>query len=155
MYSNKIYTNWSFEISQKNYFQYLWRNYEVIMTSWLCNFPYFGAKLKFCISRTMLATKFVYLSLASSTRWFIFRMDILVSDWEILGLKSTKIPEKSEKLEFFVGGSKNLNLWKMYIFYIKIVKISNLVKFHQNICIFKDFKAISFLCVFYKDLTRN
>ena len=35
-------------------------------------------------------------------------MDISVPDWKISVLNSNKMPEKSEKLEFFVGGPKIL-----------------------------------------------
>ena len=82
-------------------------------------------------------------------------MDVSVPDREISVLNIDKIPEKSGKSEFFVGGPKISIFENWLIFYIRIKKMSNLVKFHQNICIFEDFTAIYFLCVFYKDLTWN
>ena len=93
--------------------------------------------------------------LPSSKRWLINEMDVSVPDREISVLNIDKIPEKSGKSEFFVGGPKISIFENWLIFYIRIKKMSNLVKFHQNICIFEDFTAIYFLCVFYKDLTWN
>ena len=69
-------------------------------------------------------------------------MDISVPDWEISGLNSTKIPEKSEKLEFFVKGQKISIFENVLVFYINVMEMSNLIKFHQNICTVEDFTAI-------------
>ena len=79
-------------------------------------------------------------------------MAISVPDQEISVLSINKIPEKSGKSEFYVGGPKNSIFKGWSIFYIRFVKRSNLVKFHHNICIFEDFTAIYFF-VFYTDLT--
>ena len=54
-------------------------------------------------------------------------MDISVPEREISVLDSTKVPEKSE---FFVVGPKISILNKGLIFYIKIIGMSKLIKFH-------------------------
>ena len=88
--------------------------------------------------------------LPSSKRWFIIWMDLSVPDREISVLNSTKIPEKSEKSEFFVGGPKISIFENCLVFYINVMKMSNLIKFHQNICISEDFKAIYFFWIFIR-----
>ena len=68
--------------------------------------------------------------LPSSKWWLIIGMDIPVYDQEISLLISTKIPEKSEKSEFFVGGPKISIFEDWLVFYIKVLKMSDLVKFY-------------------------
>ena len=68
---------------------------------------YIGPKLKNLYLEKMLATAFIYISLES-----IYQVlkDNLHLDWIYQFPIGKKISEKSEKLEFFVGGPK------MYIF---------------------------------------
>ena len=74
-------------------------------------------------------------------------MDVSVSDREISVLNIDKIPEKSGKSEFFVGGPKISIFENWLIFYIRVIKMGNLVKCDQNICILEDIIAIYFFCV--------
>ena len=105
------YSTWSFEISQKKLFSLsmtsLWRHYDVIIMQFSM---YIGQKLKMLYLWNIWSYKtrsyIVGKHLTSSKRWFIIGMDISVPNREISVLNSTKIPEKSEKSEFFVGGPK-------------------------------------------------
>ena len=55
---------------------------------------------------------------------------------------------KQKKTRFFVENSK---IWILKITsYKRSWKMGNFVKFHQNICIFQDFTAIYFFCVFVR-----
>ena len=125
------------------------RHYDVIIMQFSM---YIGQKLKMLYLWNIWSYKtlsyIVVKHLTSPKRWFIIGMDISVPDREISVLNSTKIPEKSEKSEFFVGGPKISIFENWLIFYIMIIKMSNLVKFHQNICIFDDFTAIYFFMCF-------
>ena len=83
----------------------------------------------------------------SSKRWLIIGMDISVLNREISMLNSNKVTEKSES---FVGGPQ-ISIFKDWlILYIRVMKMSNLVKFHQNICIFEDYTAIYFFVCFIR-----
>ena len=118
-----------------NYFHHLSRHYDLI----LCNFP------KSYTSVTMLATVFVHIIgklTPSSKRWLIFEMDIAVPHWRNSDLSNTKIPQKSGKSGYLMGGPKILIFEKWLIHYKKVITMSKLVKFHQNICIFEDFTVI-------------
>ena len=67
--------------------------------------------------------------LPSSKRWFIIGMDMSVPDREISVLNSTKIPEKSEKSKFFVGGPKISIFENCLVFYMNVMEMSNFIKF--------------------------
>ena len=129
----------------------LWRHYDVIIMQFSM---YIGQKLKMLYLWNIWSYKtrsyIVGKHLTSSKRWFIIGMDISVPNREISVLNSTKIPEKSEKSEFFVGGPKISSFENWLVFYIKVIKMSNLVKFHQHKCIFEDFTAIYFFCAFMR-----
>ena len=56
-----------------------------------------------------------------------------VPNREISVLKINKILAKSEKLELFVGGPKIPIFENWLIFYTRVMKMRNLVKFDQNL----------------------
>ena len=125
-----------------------WRNYDVIIM-WFSIF--LGQNLKTLYlwnnASYRIRSFIVRKHLPSSKRWLIIRMDISAPDREISELNSNKIPEKSE---FFVGGPKISISKNWSIFHIWFIKMSNLIKFYQNIGIFVDFTAIYFFYVFIR-----
>ena len=155
-YFDETYPKWVININSWNESKKLfsssmtspWRNYDVIIM-WFSIF--LGQNLKTLYlwnnASYRIRSFIVRKHLPSSKRWLIIRMDISAPDREISELNSNKIPEKSE---FFVGGPKISIFENWLIFYIRIMKMSNLVKFHQNICIFEDFTAIYIFCVFIR-----
>ena len=84
-----------------------WRHYDVIIM-WFSIF--LGQKLKPLYLWNNLSHRIcsyiVGKHLPSSKRWLINEMDVSVPDWEISVLNIDKIPEKSGKLEFFLGIQK-------------------------------------------------
>ena len=94
-----------------------WRHYDVIIM-WFSIF--LGQKLKplylWNNLSHIICSYIVGKHLPSSKRWFIIGMDISSLGWEISVLNSTKIPEKSEKSEFFVG-VQNFQFLKIDLFF--------------------------------------
>ena len=134
----------------------LWSRYDVIIMQFSM---YIGQKLKMLYLWNIWSYKtrsyVVGKHLTSSKRWFIIEMDISVPDREISVLNSTKIPEKSEKSEFFEGGPKISSFENWLAFYIKVIKMSNVINFSSKEMHFWGFYShLLFLC-FYEDLTRK
>ena len=125
------------------------RHYDVII---MLFFRYLGEKSKTLYpwknASYRICSYIVGKHLPISKRWLIIGMDISVPDREISVLNSKKISKKSEKSKFFVGVPK-ISIFENWLsFHIRIIKMSNLVIFHQHICFFKDFTVIYFFVCF-------
>ena len=114
--------------------------YVVIMTSQLLDLLNIRAKICNVVSQEQC-----YLQNLFIHRWKAYEIDLYGFEiWneyerETFVLSYTKV--ENERIKIRRDWSKNFNSLKKTYFYRKCINMINLVKFHENICIFEDFAA--------------